>query len=417
MKSRPEKRVDFTADTAQRDMSLLFACRFFRMFAYGFVSVVLVLYLVSRGLSQAQVGLLLSLTLLGDTLISLWMSTTADRLGRRRMLQAGAVLMLLAGIVFAWTPNFHVLLIAAIIGVLSPSGHEVGPFLSIEQASLSQIVPAHRRTHIFAWYNMAGSFATALGALSGGAFSQILQDAGLTPGVSYQAVVLAYAMVGLILAGLFAIVSPAVETHTANTTSRASGRFGLHQSRNVVLRLSALFSLDAFAGGFVMQSIIAYWFHMRFGAEPATLGGIFFAANILAGISALLAARLAGRIGLIRTMVFTHLPSNILLFLVPLMPSLSLAVAVLLLRFTISQMDVPTRQSYVMAVVSPDERSAAAGITGVARSIGASISPMLTVPLLANPVLFSVPFFLAGGLKIIYDLILFHSYRSSERTS
>ncbi len=388
----------------RRDLILLFISRSFRMFAYGFVSVTLVLYLVSRGLSQSQIGLLLSLTLLGDTVISLWMSMTADRLGRRRMLQAGAVLMLLAGCVFAWTRNFPLLLTAAIIGVLSPSGHEVGPFLSIEQASLSQIVPDRRRTHMFGWYNLAGSFATAFGALSGGAFSQILQDAGLTAAQSYRAVILAYATVGIILAGLFAGVSPAVESVPANGTS---SRFGLHQSRNVVLGLSALFALDAFAGGFIMQSILAYWFYLRFGAEPAMLGAIFFAANIIAGISALLAARLAARIGLIRTMVFTHLPSNVLLFVIPLMPTLGLAIAVLLLRFTISQMDVPARQSYVMEVVSPDERSAAAGITGVARSIGASISPIFTVSLLASP----LPFFLAGGLKIIYDLILFHNYR------
>jgi len=398
----------------RRDLTLLFISRAFRMFAYGFVSVTLVLFLVARGLSRSQIGLLLSLTLAGDTVLSLWMSTTADRLGRRRMLQAGAVLMFLAGWVFAWTRNFALLLIAAIIGVLSPSGHEVGPFLSIEQASLSQIVPDRLRTHMFGWYNLAGSFAGALGALCGGAFSQVLQNAGVTPSESYRAVILAYATVGIILAMLFAIVSPAVETNPANAPSAASRRFGLHQSRNVVLRLSGLFALDAFAGGFIMQSVLAYWFHLRFGAEPATLGVIFFAANILAGISALLAARLAARIGLIKTMVFTHLPSNLLLFLIPLMPSLHLAVAVLLLRFSISQMDVPARQSYVMAVVSPDERSAAAGITGVARSIGASISPVLTVPLLAQSALFFVPFFLAGGLKIIYDLILFRSYRSSE---
>jgi MFS family permease len=172
--------------------------------------------------------------------------------------------------------------------------------------------------------------------------------------------------------------------------------------------------LDAFAGGFVIQSIVAYWFHVRFGVQPALLGGIFFGANILAGLSALSAARIAARIGLVNTMVFTHIPSNVFLILVPLMPSLPLAIGILLLRFSISQMDVPTRQSYTMAVVSPDERSAAAGVTGIARTTGAALSPVLTGPLLADPMLSSVPFFLAGGLKIVYDLLLYRNFRANR---
>jgi predicted MFS family arabinose efflux permease len=189
-------------------------------------------------------------------------------------------------------------------------------------------------------------------------------------------------------------------------------RFGLHRSRRVVFRLSALFSLDAFAGGFIPQSLMAYWFHVRFGVEPAVLGVIFFGANLLAAVSSLSAARIAARIGLINTMVFTHLPSNVLLILVPLMPTLELAVTVLLLRFTLSQMDVPTRQSYVISVVDPDERSAAAGVTGVARNAGAAISPSLSSVMMANAGLIALPFFLAGGLKIAYDLLLYRDFRS-----
>jgi predicted MFS family arabinose efflux permease len=185
---------------------------------------------------------------------------------------------------------------------------------------------------------------------------------------------------------------------------------GLNRSRGVVLKLSALFSLDAFAGGFVIQSIAAYWFHLRFASTPATLGAIFFGANILAGLSSLLAARVAARIGLINTMVFTHLPSNLLLILVPLMPNVTLATLVLFLRFSISQMDVPTRQSYTMAVVSPDERSAAAGVTGVARTTGAALSPMIAGVLLGHGALINVPFFLAGSLKILYDLLLYRKF-------
>jgi len=189
---------------------------------------------------------------------------------------------------------------------------------------------------------------------------------------------------------------------------------GLHQSRGVVLKLSALFALDAFAGGFVIQSMVAYWFHARFGIDAGLIGSIFFGANILAGVSALLAATIASRIGLIKTMVFTHVPSNVLLCLVPLMPNLAWAIFVLLLRFSISQMDVPTRQSYTMAVVAPDERSAASGVTSIARSLGAAISPALSGLLLASPALMSAPFLVAGGLKIVYDLALYRSFRKSE---
>jgi len=399
-----------------RDGGFLFITRIARMFGYGFLSVILVLYLEQVGLTKIQIGLLLTLTLIGDTIISLWITTNADRIGRRRMLIAGAILMVFAGLLFAMTRNFVFLLIAATIGVISPSGYEVGPFLSIEQAALSQIVPNERRTHIFAWYTLVGSFATALGALAGGALVQTLQDSGVTPLGSYRTIVIGYAVIGVILGGLFTRLSPAVEIKTSDDTSDSTSafktRFGLHRSRGVVLKLSALFSIDAFAGGFVLQSILAYWFHVRFSVQPAILGSIFFGANILAGLSALSAAWVASKIGLIRTMVFTHIPSNILLILVPLMPNLPLAIAMLLLRFSISQMDVPTRQSYTMAVVAPDERSAAAGITGIARTTGASLSPVFTGPLLANTALMNLPFFLSGGLKIVYDLLLYRSFKA-----
>ncbi|HJW73102.1 MAG TPA: MFS transporter [Geothrix sp.] len=393
------------------DGRLLFLTRAARMFSYGFLSVVLVLYLAKLGFSEGRIGLLLTLTLVGDTLISLWITLHADRLGRKRMLMVGAVLMVVAGIPFALCGNFLVLVLAATFGVISPSGNEVGPFLAIEQAALSQVLPEERRTGVFAWYNLTGSFATAIGALAGGWTAQILQSSGMAPVASYRVLVFAYAAVGLILAAVFAGMSKAVEAPPA---ADHASRWGLHASKGVVLKLSALFSLDAFAGGFVIQSIVAYWFHVKFGVAPGALGSIFFAANVLAGLSSLYAVRLAGKIGLIRTMVFTHIPSNVLLILVPLMPSLSLAVAMLLLRFSISQMDVPTRQAYTMAVVAPDERSAAAGVTGIARTTGAAISPVLAGPMLALPALASVPFFLAGGLKILYDLLLYRSFKASD---
>ena len=383
------------------------------MFAYGFLSVVLVLYLSELGFSEPVIGVLLSLTLIGDAVISLIMTTTADRFGRRRVLIIGAGLMLFAGMLFAFTSSLSLLLIAAIVGVISPSGYEVGPFLAVEQAALSQAVPDKERTRVFAWYNLVGSFATAFGALAGGGLSGILQKAGGTPLNSYRAILLGYAVIGVLLASLFIRLSSAIEvSRPPDGSTTLQSRFGLHRSRGVVMKLCSLFGLDAFAGGFVIQSIVAYWFHVRFGVDPATLGGIFFAANILAGISALAAAWVAARIGLVNTMVFTHLPSNILLLLVPLMPNLPLAIAVLLLRFSISQMDVPPRQSYTMAVVAPDERSAAAGVTGITRTIGASLSPALAGLLISNPALLGAPFFLAGGLKVVYDLLLYRSFRA-----
>jgi MFS family permease len=400
-----------------RDSRILFATRTARLFGYGFLSVVLVLYLTQLGLNEGQVGLLLTLTLVGDTVISLWITTHADRIGRKRMLIAGAGLMILAGILFVATSNYLLLVLAATIGVISPSGNEVGPFLSIEQASLSHLLPDNRRTGIFAWYNLVGSFATALGALCGGGLSQLLRSSGMPALEAYRFVVLGYALIGLLLAVLFLRLSPAVESLTrtqpaAPSPAERSTFLGLGRSRGIVLRLAALFSLDAFAGGFVILSLVAYWFHIRFGAEPAVLGAIFFGANILAGISALSAAWVARHIGLIRTMVFTHLPSNVLLMLVPLMPNLPLAITVFLLRFSISQMDVPTRQSYTMAVVEPDERSAASGVTGVARTVGASLAPIFTGILFSNPALLSFPFLISGSLKIIYDLILYRSFQA-----
>ena len=383
-----------------RDGWLLFLTRCTRLFAYGALSVVLVFYLTSLGLSASQTGGLLTLTLVGDTVVSLYLTTRADRIGRRRMLIVGAILMAAAGLTFASTRNLAFLVVAGTIGVISPSGNEVGPFLPIEQAALSRVVPSQMRTTVFAWYTLAGSFATAAGALSGGALSAVQ---------GYRVVVLLYAVLGVVLALLFTCLSPAAEVVVSE-----AGSLGIGRSRDVVLKLSGLFALDSFAGGFVVQSFAAYWFYLRFGVSPGTLGAIFFWANVLAGMSALLASRLAARFGLVRTMVFTHLPSNILLILVPLMPSLPLATLVLLARFSISQMDVPTRQSYLMAVVGPEERSAAGGITGVARTIGAALAPVFTGFLYARPALMSVPFVIAGTLKVVYDVLLYRGFAAVQ---
>jgi len=391
----------------------LFGMRTLRMFGYGFLAVALVLYLDALGLDAWMIGLVLTLTLVGDTVVSLWLTTHADRIGRRRVLVTGSLLMVVAGAVFAATDWVPLLILAATIGVISPTGNEVGPFLAIEQAALSQTVPDEQRTATFAWYNLVGYVATASGALAAGLLSQVLLDRGVATVDAYRTIVICYAVVGLAMAVGFWRLGSAIE---AQPTERRSDDIrvllGLHRSRRVVLRLSALFSIDAFAGGFIPQSLMAYWFHLKFGVEPGVLGVIFFSANLLAAVSSLSAARIASRIGLINTMVVTHLPSNILLILVPLMPNLPLAVAVLLLRFSLSQMDVPTRQSYVISVVEPDERSAAAGVTGIARTTGAAISPSISSVLMSNAGLIALPFYLAGGLKILYDLLLYRDFRS-----
>ncbi len=398
-----------------RDGRLLFATRVLRLFAYGFLAVVLVLYLAAQGLGPGPIGLILTLTLLGDTVISLWLTTRADRIGRRRVLIAGSLLMIVAGAVFASTDAVIILIIAGTIGVISPTGNEVGPFLAVEQAGLSQITPDARRTPTFAWYNLAGYVATALGALAAGLVSQALLAMGLAAVDAYRAVVIAYGAIGLVMALLFRWVGPDVEAPPSVADDAASRRLGLgRKSRGIIARLSALFALDAFGGGFIPQSIMAYWFHVTYDVEPALLGAIFFVANLLAAVSSLSASRIAARIGLVRTMVFTHLPSNILLILVPLMPTLPLAVLVLWARYTLSQMDVPTRQSYVISVVEPDERSAAAGVTGIARTTGAAISPVISVQLVSNAGLAAAPFYIAGSVKILYDLLLYRAFTSGR---
>jgi MFS family permease len=288
----------------------------------------------------------------------------------------------------------------------------VGPFLAIEQSALAQTLPGAKRTQVFAWYQLAGSLATALGSLVGGGLAQILQNGGATPLASYRVSILVYAALGLILAAMFNFISPQVEVQRNNNGNSKINLLGLGKSNKTVLKLAALFSVDAFAGGFVVQSIVAYWFHTRYGVNPATLGAIFFGANIFAGISALSAAWIARKVGLLNTMVFTHVPSNILLILVPLMPNLPLAIAMLLLRFSISQMDVPTRQSYTLAVVSPEERSSAAGVTGIARTLGASLAPLFSAPLIGIPALAGAPFIIAGVLKLIYDFSLYRSFKT-----
>ncbi len=395
----------------RRDVIILFIARICRLFAFGFLSVILALYLTTVGFKEKNIGFLLTLALIGDLIISLGITTHADRIGRRKMLIVGALLIVFAGSILASSHSFLLIAVAAIVGVISPSGNEIGPFLAIEHAGLSQTIEDKKRTKAFAWYHLAGSLSTALGALASGGLVHTLMHNGISELSSYRICLIIYACLGVLLGILFLNLSSRVESSNEKDKHSKKIFFGLHQSRKTVFKLSGFFTLDAFAGGLIVQSLLAFWFHVRYGTDPVVLGGIFFGANILAGFSALVAIKIADQIGLIKTMVFTHIPSNILLMLVPLMPNLGSAIIVLLLRFSISQMDVPTRQSYTVAVVSPDERSAAAGFTNTARSLGAALAPSLSGFLIAIPALMGSIFFLSGGLKIIYDLLLYQTFK------
>lgn len=389
-----------------KDGWLLITARLVRMLAFGLLSVILALYLVELGFDEQQIGLLFTATLIGDAVVSVIMAATADRIGRRRMMMIGTALMIGGGVLLAITRNPIWLTVAATIGILSPNGAEAGPFLSIEQAALPETTTDKLRTPVFAWYNLSALVAKAVGALVSGVLAAILQQNGMAALESYRIVIGLYVALSVTLTLFILGMSPNIEVKAPKISKTL---FGLHRSRGVVMRLSMLFALDSFGGGLVLQSFIAYWLVIKFNATPAALGAIFFGVNALNGLSTMAASRIAAKIGLINTMVWTHIPANMLLISLPFMPTLPLAVIVLLIRASISSMDVPTRQSYTMAVVDPDERSAAAGITSIVRSMGSALAPTLTGAFFAASML-AMPFTIAGVLKIIYDLSLYQSF-------
>jgi MFS family permease len=394
------------ATTLSRDGWLLFAACGVRNFAYGFLSVILGVYLAARGLSVEAIGGVFTAALAGGAVMTLALTSSADRLGHRQILLLGAALMAGAGVVFALTDHLLVLALAAILGTISPSGKEVGPFLAVEQAILPQTTSDARRTEVFAAYNLVNYLATALGAL----VVAVPALLGLSALHGYLILIWGYAASALVLLGLFARLSPAVEADgRGGARAPAPGR-GVRESRGTVAKLATLFAVDSFAGGFVVQGLLALWFYLRYGFDVGELGAVFFGTNLLAALSFLAAPALARRFGLLNTMVFTHLPSNVLLLLVPLMPSAELAVAVLLVRYSLSQLDVPTRQSYTMAILPPAERAAAAGIFSVARNAAAAVAPAFAGITLAVPTL-GLPFLVAGSLKIGYDLAIFAIFR------
>jgi MFS family permease len=393
-------------DWLSLDGKKLLFTRVLRTFAYGYLAVVLGLYLDALGMGPTAIGFILTAAIAGSALMTVFWSLVADRFGRRRTVATMAGLMAVGGLLFAVGGSFLPLLIGAFTGTISATSSEVGIFQTVEQAILPQTAPDERRTWLFAIYNTAANFAAAVGSLAA-ASVVYFSSLGLEGADAYRPLFVLYAVIGLVNLAVFATLSDRVELVKVDAERRF---LGIRRSRGTVARLSLLFGLDAFAGGFVVLSLVAYWFHLRWDLSAEQLASLFFWVNLLSGASLLAAGWLAQRIGLLNTMVFTHVPSSVLLALVPLMPSAGLAVAVFLARMSISQMDVPTRQSYTMAVVDPEERTATAGITNVARTTAAAISPAF-VGMAFSAGALGLPFFIAAGLKILYDGLIYTTFR------
>jgi MFS family permease len=399
-----------TLDWLNRDGKLLFTARILRAFAYGFLSIILAIYLKSIGFSEILVGILLSVTLVNSVIFTLFASFYADRIGRRKILMIYAALMALSGFIFVLTSNYLALIAAALIGTINVTGTETGSFLSIEQAILPQTVSDIRKRNMaFALYNTVGTLAMASGILMSG-LPQILQvQFAIIQSDSFKFLFLSYSALALATLALYTLLTNSIETQ--ETIPKPVKKILSPSSRKIVGKLSGLFAVDSFAGGFVIQSFVSFWFFTKFGIDLATISYIFSIAGALTAFSFLAAAKIADRIGLINTMVFTHIPSNILLMLVPIAPSLPFAIAFYLARMAISQMDVPARQAYIVAVVSEGERTSAAGITNLSRNIAQSVSPSLTGALIQILSSLSAPFLIGGGLKIAYDLAVYFNFR------
>jgi len=395
-----------------RDGKLLLAARIMRTFGYGFLSVIIAIYLRLLGFDNIQIGLLLGSALVNSVIFTLFASFYADRIGRRRLLIIYASLMSVSGLIFTITDNYFLLILAAFIGTMNVTGSETGAFLTIEQATLPQTIRNKQMMNTaFALYNMVGTFSMSAGILLSG-LPSLLQEQfyGLSQIESIKGLFILYTLLGLFVIIIYIMLSRDIEVK--QEAKRTIKQTLSPRSKQIVAKLSTLFAVDSFAGGFVIQSVISLWFFTRFGTDLAAISYIFSAANVITALSYIAAAKIADRIGLVNTMVFTHLPSNILLILVAFAPSLQLAVILYLIRMTMSQMDVPTRQSYIVAIVNEDERTAASGLTNVSRNIAQTISPSLFGYIFQSSLSLAAPFVLGGVIKIIYDLALYFNFRN-----
>jgi len=386
------------------DIRRIFLAQGLRALAYGFGSVLLGVSLQAKGWSSTQVGALFTAIVAGSAVMSLLIGTFANRIGWRRFYKGLFLGLAASGLVFGLTDQFWILMLVALAGTLSTEVVESGPFTSLEQAMLPSGLENRARTRVFGTYNAVASLVGSVGALAAGGPALIRHVVPSVP--ADQRFFLAFVPVGILGAAVAASLSNRVEEVGGEVGPR---RAPLGRSRGNVSRLAGLFAVDAFAGGFVIQSFIAYWFRLKYGISIEALGVLFFGVGLLQTVSFLAAARLAERLGLLNTMVFTHLPSNLLLAAVPLAPNLPLAIAFLLGRFALSQMDVPTRQAYIAALVDPHERAAAAGYTNTARYVVRPLGPVLAGT--SQQVALGLPFFVGGGIKVVYDLALWVWFR------
>jgi MFS family permease len=379
----------------RNNFTLVVAAKIVRTFGYGLLSVTLALYLAARGLSPLLIGAGLTVALLAGAASTASSGLLIARLGSRGTLLAASIAMLAAGVVLGIPGAPPLIFVACLIGAISAGGQEVGPFIAVEQLIVAESETAGGGARAFALYNFCGALALALGALAAAA-------------ISIAWIPIVYAGCGAVLFLIYSGLGHVSEAKFAPPRGRSKSKFGPAES------LAALFGLDALAGGFVVQSFLAYWFHIRFGADQRTLGLLFFGANSLAALSFPAAAWLSTRIGYLRTMVFTHLPSNVLLCLIPLAPTFGPAAALLLARFALSQMDVPTRQAFTMLAVPAQERAHAAALTNAVRPAAAAVAPIFA-GLAVQTAAIGLPFYLAGALKIVYDLVVFAAFKNVER--
>ena len=385
----------------------LFAARALRDFGDGFVAVLLPVYLLALGHTPLQVGVIGTASLLGSALLTMGVGFLGARYDHRALLLAAAGLMIATGVAFAGVHDYALLLVVAFAGTINPSAGSVSVFVPLEHAVLAREIADGERTRMFARYSLVGALAAAVGALAA-AIPEVLAPAGLAQLTSVKAMFVLYAMLGVLGGLLYARIPqrpPAVESAAA----------ALGPSRTIVYKLAALFSLDAFAGGFVVQSLLALWLFERFDMSLSAAGMFFFWSGVLSAFSFPVAARLSRRIGLVNTMVFTHIPSSLALMLAAIAPTLPVALVLLSIRAALSQMDVPTRSSYVMAVVTEAERAAAASFTSVPRSLAAAASPALAGALFAASFR-AWPLLICGALKIVYDLLLLMQFRHVKPT-
>ena len=387
------------------NVRLLLWVRGLRAFADGYVSLLLPVYLISLGLTPFEVGVIATGTLLGSGVLTLWVGVRAYAFHRRALLLAAAMLMALTGLGFATVTTFWPLFAIAVVGTLNPSSGDVSVFLPLEHSILARAVDDGRRTAVFARYSLVGALMGALGALCAGLPELIAIAWHASVHAAYQAMFVLYALFGVVSALIYRKL-PAKITEESDTPAAP-----LRRSRSTVYRLAALFSLDAFGGGFIVQSLLALWLFEKYQLSITVAGTIFFWTSLFSAFSYLVATRIAKRIGLVNTMVFTHLPANVLLLLIPFAPGLGVAIALLLVHSALSQMDVPTRSSYVMAVVVPSERAAAASVTSVPRSLASALSPLIAGYLLGLSS-FGWPLVIAGSVKIVYDLLFLANFRS-----